>query len=173
MIDLNSLSYLNYIDGETLRLYAPIPASLRQAAKDLQSPWQRLILRSWSDTRYSQGRRRQTSSFRLRLRTGRSRSGVTKPERWASLPEAASDIPGVWSNILTFLGGPRTCINYRFSVVEMKALLYSLVRAYDFELAVTAEDIEALLQGVQKSVAMSKNEKGNQISLLVKRYQRL
>lgn len=41
-----------------------------------------------------------------------------RPERWANLPEATSSIPGVWSNLLSFLGGPRACIGYRFSIVE-------------------------------------------------------
>ena len=41
-----------------------------------------------------------------------------KPERWDDLPEAVYSIPGVWSNILTFSGGPRGCIGYRFTLIE-------------------------------------------------------
>jgi len=41
-----------------------------------------------------------------------------KPERWASLPDAASQVPGVWGHLMTFIGGPRACIGYRFSLVE-------------------------------------------------------
>ena len=41
-----------------------------------------------------------------------------RPERWAHTPDAAHNVPGVWSNMMTFLGGPRACIGFRFSVVE-------------------------------------------------------
>ena len=43
---------------------------------------------------------------------------VLRPERWQTTPEAAASIPGIWGNILTFLGGPRACIGYRFALVE-------------------------------------------------------
>jgi hypothetical protein len=47
-------------------------------------------------------------------------SFFSRPERWENhdIPNAASSIPGVWANLLTFIGGPRACIGYRFSLVE-------------------------------------------------------
>ena len=41
-----------------------------------------------------------------------------RPERWEHTPNAVHSIPGIWGNSLAFLGGPRACIGYRFSVVE-------------------------------------------------------
>ena len=43
---------------------------------------------------------------------------VYSPDRWAKVPEAANSVPGVWGNLLTFLGGARSCIGYRFALVE-------------------------------------------------------
>ena len=76
-------------------------------------------------------------------------------------PTSINQIPGIWGNTLSFLGGPRACIGYRFSVIEyalilpsdtayylpalitirMKAILYVLVRAFNFELAFKPEDL--------------------------------
>ena len=54
----------------------------------------------------------------LRLVTYLVPNADYRPERWKNIPEAASQIPGVWSHLMTFLGGPRACIGYRFSLVE-------------------------------------------------------
>ena len=42
----------------------------------------------------------------------------SRPERWANIPNAASSVPGVWASVLSFIGGPRACIGFRFSLVE-------------------------------------------------------
>ena len=47
-----------------------------------------------------------------------------RPERWENLPEAVSAIPGVWGHLLSFIGGPRACIGYRFSLVECVPVPY-------------------------------------------------
>jgi len=85
-------------------------------------------------------------------------------------PEGANSIPGVWGNQLTFLGGPRACIAYRFSIVEMKALLFTLVRAFEFELAVPAKDICAQQFIVQRPIVVSEMGYGNQMPLFIKPY---
>ena len=52
-------------------------------------------------------------------------SPVYRPDRWDNPPEAIANAPGVWGHLLTFLGGTRACIGYRFSLVEC-ALFSSL-----------------------------------------------
>lgn len=38
------------------------------------------------------------------------------PERWGNLPEAVGEIPGVWGNMMTFLGGSRA--SFWFTIVS-------------------------------------------------------
>ncbi|KAI0768123.1 cytochrome P450 [Trametes elegans] len=60
-----------------------------------------------------------------------------KPERWlAPLPSTVTEakIPGVYSNLMTFLGGGRACIGFKFSQLEMKVLLSLLLSKFTFGL---------------------------------------
>lgn len=41
-----------------------------------------------------------------------------RPERWGSLPDKVTSIPGIWAHTLSFLGGPRSCIGFQFSIIE-------------------------------------------------------
>ncbi|KAG6898657.1 hypothetical protein C0993_005327 [Termitomyces sp. T159_Od127] len=58
-----------------------------------------------------------------------------KPERWMGpLPEALHEarMPGIYSHLLTFLGGGRACIGFKFSQLEMKVILSILISQFRF-----------------------------------------
>ncbi|CAL1698257.1 unnamed protein product [Somion occarium] len=60
-----------------------------------------------------------------------------KPERWLEpLPEAVRETAnaGVYSNLLTFLGGSRSCIGFKFSQLEMKVILSTVIESFRFSL---------------------------------------
>ncbi|KAI1793796.1 cytochrome P450 [Ganoderma leucocontextum] len=60
-----------------------------------------------------------------------------KPERWlVPLPSVVEDarIPGVYSNLMTFAAGSRSCIGFKFSELEMKVVLAVLLPRFSFEL---------------------------------------
>lgn len=42
-------------------------------------------------------------------------------------------VPGVYGNLMTFIGGPRNCIGWRFALAEFKVIIFTLVRAYKFD----------------------------------------
>jgi len=58
-----------------------------------------------------------------------------KPERWLKpLPETvpSAHMPGIYSHLMTFLGGGRACIGFKFSQLEMKVVLSLLVGSFRF-----------------------------------------
>ncbi|KAF8896610.1 cytochrome P450 [Infundibulicybe gibba] len=62
-------------------------------------------------------------------------AGEWKPERWlGGLPDTVIDahVPGIYSHLMTFLGGGRACIGFKFSQLEMKVVLSLLVRRFTF-----------------------------------------
>jgi cytochrome P450 len=66
------------------------------------------------------------------------------PERYF-LEKTISDtkiIPGIWGNLLTFLGGTRNCIGYRFALAEIRAILFVLIRNFKFEELPSKPEIE-------------------------------
>ncbi|TFK34906.1 cytochrome P450 [Crucibulum laeve] len=178
MDELNALPYLDAVVRETLRIHAPVPSTIRVAMKDDILP----VNKPFTDTkgRVQTGipiKKGQTILVPI-LAMNRDRSiwgddaSEFKPERWESVPEAAGSVPGVWGNMLTFLGGPRACIGYRFSLVEMKALLFTLVRAFELELAVPAKDLTKKSSVVQRPVVITEPDK-NQMPLLIRPYNHL
>ncbi|KAG2146409.1 cytochrome P450 [Suillus bovinus] len=54
------------------------------------------------------------------------------PDRWDHLSEDVLSLPGLYSNLLTFSAGPRSCIGMRFSMIEMKTFLYILLTTFSF-----------------------------------------
>lgn len=64
-------------------------------------------------------------------------SGEWKPERWLSpLPDSVLNarIQGVYSHLMTFIGGSKACIGFKFAEMEIKVILYVLIELFQFDL---------------------------------------
>ncbi|KAI0779889.1 cytochrome P450 [Fomes fomentarius] len=178
MEDLSSLPYLEKVVHETLRLHAPVTITNRVAMRDdvlpVSAPFMDKYGRVQNEIRIAKGERILIPITTLHTSEdiwGPDASEFN-PDRWDNPPEAIKAIPGVWGHLLTFLGGPHACIGYRFSLVEMKALVYTLVRNFEFEFAVPAEDIKASGTFIQRPALRSEPEKGAQLPLLIRPYRR-
>ncbi|VDC01383.1 unnamed protein product [Peniophora sp. CBMAI 1063] len=69
---------------------------------------------------------------------------IWRPGRWMKpLPQSVSEsnVPGVYSNLLTFLAGPKACIGVNFALLEMKTVLATVLPTFTFTLP-TDCDIE-------------------------------
>ncbi|KAI0035974.1 cytochrome P450 [Vararia minispora EC-137] len=173
MTALNNLAYLDAVVHETIRLYAPVSATVRDVSKDDIIP----TGMEWVDKK---GVRHSGISVVkgdaiiipiLAINRSKEIWGEDayefKPERWSNLPPSASAIPGIWGNSLSFLGGSRACIGYRFSVMEMKAIIYTLVRTFRFSLAADPADIQVRLPGITRPYLRNQIDKGPQLPLWV------
>ncbi|KAJ7732043.1 hypothetical protein DFH07DRAFT_990956 [Mycena maculata] len=95
---------------------------------------------------------------------------VGRPGRWEKIPDSVSAIPGVWANLLTFFSGPHNCIGFRFPLAEMKALLFTLVRAFELEQAVPQGGIGPAVSSLLQSPMVLAGGKGLGLPLIVKLY---
>ncbi|KAJ7617667.1 cytochrome P450 [Mycena polygramma] len=175
--ELNSLPYLDNVVRETLRVHAPVAHVTRVAVVDdvlpLATPCFDAQGRVMTSLHIPKG-------LNVRIPIGDINTDPAiwgadaakfKPERWEKPPKAAEAIPGVWGNMLTFLGGPHNCIGFRFSLAEQKAILFVLIRAFTFTAVIPEGDIRLSDNGLQTIYIVGEEEKGSQMPLMVKLYQ--
>ena len=121
-----SLPHLDRVVKETLRLYPPAPAGLRQANRDLE----------YADYGLKKGELVAFSSH-LTHRLAPYRDPLTfNPERWNSESEAADKPPPF--AYLPFGGGSRYCIGASLALMIIKVGLIRLLQRYDVRAAWTS-----------------------------------
>ncbi|KAJ7184935.1 cytochrome P450 [Mycena filopes] len=172
---LNSLSYLEKVVREVMRVHSPVGFTSRMAMKDdvlpLGTPYtdRRGVRRNSVLMEKGQGIYVPIAALNRDPRIWGADAAEFKPDRWDAIPDAASAIPGVWAHLFSFLGGPHNCIGWRFSLAEMKSLLYILIRTFEFELALPVEKITTARAAVQRPVVVGEEHKGPQMPLRVRR----
>ncbi|KAF9448713.1 cytochrome P450 [Macrolepiota fuliginosa MF-IS2] len=142
---LVSLPYLDAVCRETLRVYPPINnTAARTARKDMALPLSKPVLgadgKEVTEIMVPEGTDVIVSV--LGSNTNPDLWGADalewKPERWLSpLPGAVGEahMPGIYSHLMTFLGGSRACIGFKFSQLEMKVVLSVLLSSFQLEAA--------------------------------------
>ncbi|EMD33549.1 hypothetical protein CERSUDRAFT_67761 [Gelatoporia subvermispora B] len=141
--ELARLPYLDAVCRETLRILPPAMLLMREARKDMILPLSEPIRgedgRMLNEIPVVKG-----TVVHIGINGSNWNKGLWgedalewKPERWINgLPSAIEEakIPGVYSHLMTFLGGGRSCIGFKFSQIEMKAVLSVLLPIFTFEL---------------------------------------
>ncbi|TFK26011.1 cytochrome P450 [Coprinopsis marcescibilis] len=139
--ELHQLPYLDAVCRETLRLYPPASLVVRTTVADailpLERPLKCLDGKEVTELAVPRGTNIALSilaSNRDPLIWGPD-ANEWKPERWlAPLPKTVTDSrnPGIYSHLMTFIGGNRACIGFKFSQLEMKAVLCVLLESFKF-----------------------------------------
>ncbi|KIP02196.1 hypothetical protein PHLGIDRAFT_20511 [Phlebiopsis gigantea 11061_1 CR5-6] len=140
---LVSLPYLDAICREVLRLHPPVHALVKETRQDVVMPLSEPVqgvngemiteIPVPKDTAIIIGIR---ACNRNKALWGEDAEEF-KPERWLKgLPEAVTQahVPGVYANLMTFFGGGRSCIGFKFSQLEMKVVLAVMLRSFKFHL---------------------------------------
>ncbi|KAF7364361.1 hypothetical protein MSAN_01096500 [Mycena sanguinolenta] len=176
MDELNSLPYLEAVVREMMRVHAPLVSTQRMAMQDDIMPLAKPYIDPQGNSHdclpIPKGQRIHIPV--LAINTDKEIWGEDasefRPERWEKVPDSVSAIPGVWANLLTFFAGPHHCIGFRFSLVEIKALLFTLVRAFEFEEATAKGAIGRVTVGLLQRPAVLAEGVGSGLPLIVRPY---
>ncbi|KAI0628830.1 cytochrome P450 [Trametes polyzona] len=140
--EVMELPYLDAICRETLRRYPPVTRLVREVRKDatlpLSAPIRGVDGTMIDSIPVTKGMRIFTDiqASNCSKELWGDDADEWKPERWLKpLPRALEEahIPGVYSHLMTFIGGARACIGFKFSQLEMKVVLASLIPTFKFE----------------------------------------
>ncbi|KAI0745004.1 cytochrome P450 [Earliella scabrosa] len=140
MDDLDSLTLTLNAIKETLRMHNVVPYLPRQATKDdvipLQYPVVSVTGETITEVPVCAGQVIYTSFaayHRLKDVWGED-ADEWNPDRW-SRPEIGKQTNvGVFANLMTFSAGLRGCIGWRFSIIEMQAIVAELCANFQFSL---------------------------------------
>ncbi|KAI0037040.1 cytochrome P450 [Vararia minispora EC-137] len=172
--ELSSLTYLDHVVREVLRLHAPVYDSERVAVQDdivpLRTPYTDTSGQIHYEIRVTKGDviniPIQVLNRTVDLWGEDARE--FRPDRWERLPETVKEIPNVFSNLLTFMAGSHACIGYRFSILEMKALTFAIIRHFEVELAVSPLEITRRTMIVGRPALATNINAGSQLPLLIR-----
>ncbi|KAF7290990.1 hypothetical protein HMN09_01277800 [Mycena chlorophos] len=145
--ELNSLTYLEKVVRETLRAHTPLSVIQRAAMEDDILPLSKPITGRDGKV-YSGLPIRKGQLVHLPIAAVNTSTAIWgedalefRPERWDNIPDAATAIPSIYGNLFTFLAGPHNCVGFRFALAELKALLFTLIRAFVITPALPAGSI--------------------------------
>ncbi|KAF7305283.1 hypothetical protein HMN09_00779400 [Mycena chlorophos] len=153
MDELNALPYLEKVLREVMRRHSPAVFMDRVALVDDVLPLAKPIV-GRDGKEYHSLPIRKGQVIRLPIVEVNVSEDVWgpdalefRPDRWDNIPATASSVPGVWANQFTFLAGPHHCIGFRFALAELKAILFTLLRAFEITPALPKERMGSIRSG--------------------------
>ncbi|KAF8896762.1 cytochrome p450 [Gymnopilus junonius] len=174
--DLMSLPYLDAVCRETLRVYPPGTTVVRVARADtilaLSKPIKGLDGQKLNEIYVP-----KNSKVIVSILAGNCNPEVWgkdsyewKPERWLGpLPETVTEtrLPGVYSHMMTFLAGNRSCIGFKFAELEMKVIISILIESFRF--FPSGKKVVWHMHGVVRPVVPALSDNTPQLPLIIEK----
>ncbi|KLO09430.1 cytochrome P450 [Schizopora paradoxa] len=143
---LMDLPILDAFIKEVLRVYAPLPSMPRVARKEVTIPLFHPITATDGVTQLHELHVKAGTTVQVAMAESNLNTKTWGPdarefklERWLEpLPDSVTNagIPGlgIYSTLMTFINGSRSCLGMRFAIYEMKTVIGALVDAFEFKL---------------------------------------
>jgi len=136
--DLENMPYLQAVLKEILRFHPAVYHTFRQSAKDdilpLSKPITTLSGEVITEVPIRKGLRvvLSVAAYNRNKDIWGKDADAFNPDRWLDPKGQRGPMVGVWNNLLTFAGGLRACIGWRFAIYELQAFLVELVANFEF-----------------------------------------
>ncbi|KAK1227410.1 hypothetical protein PQX77_009595 [Marasmius sp. AFHP31] len=177
--DLDSLPYLNAVLKESMRYHAVAIRLAKMAYADDCLPLSEGIkMTSGKEINEIPVRKGQKvlisiAAYNRSKEVFGEDAHVFRPERWLENDSAESQkgvgtSVGVFANLLTFSGGVRSCIGWRFAVLELQTFLVELVGNFEFSTTPECDNIRREACAVMVPTIEGEVEKGGQCPLKVR-----
>ncbi|KAK0196691.1 cytochrome P450 [Armillaria mellea] len=171
--DLDSMPYLTAVVKEVFRVHPILHSLARTAAQDDVLPLSKPVTLTTGKTVQEIPVPKGTFIIASVAGYNRNRSvwgenaHVFDPARWFR-GSASKEVPvGVYGNLFTFAGGPRSCIAWRFAVLELHAFITEVVNNFEFSLTKESQQIRRESCGIMIPTVEGEIEKGSQLPLRV------
>ncbi|KAF8813584.1 cytochrome P450 [Phlegmacium glaucopus] len=177
---ISNLPYLHNVTRECIRLIPPVHSSIRVATQDDKVPTSfpvhrrdGTVIMDKSFVHVPKGSfvHVAVEGFNLDKGIWGNDAWEFQPDRWDHLPDGVSELPGLFSNTLTFSSGPRSCIGMRFSLIEIKAFLYILLTNFVFQ--TTEDKIIRANVVLTRPYISGKYKEGSQCPLLISHFSKI
>jgi len=171
--DFESMPYLVAFTKEILRLYPIAVEIVRTPVEDDVLPLKKPIVgasgRVYTELPIPKGTHIAISlhGYNLNPELWGPDAHVFRPERWFEMSQGIESPVGVYGNLSTFSGGVRSCIGWRFAVIEMQAFLVTLIRRFDIAYADHQPQIKMARPGMMFPLVLGEEHKGTQLPLKI------
>jgi cytochrome P450 len=171
--DVASVSYLDHVVKESIRMLPSVPSTVRVALKDDVVPLSRPYKRADGKGTYNsivlpKGHELfiPLNVIQLSKDLWGEDAGEFKPERWDNLPASVLNAKMPPGHTFAFLSGPRSCIGKQLATMETQIILSHLILNFEFDI-VPEWHFTQRQQVVRRAFVEGQQDEGIRMPLIV------